>query len=213
MASSKIMLALMGTMYATPAAPSGMSSVRAASGPYAAELSASRPKIGIPARGPICSARSSLVASGLPNSRFKNFVEAAMKDDPAGNVRTWEAPPMPVSHANSGTGWEWPSTDAAAPPCSLPLMSRQLAAISRLRRLLRACVEYDLPIAIGLLAPHGDVAAAGDHGIAVLIFSAPFVMAPGVSHIAGRSHHRVGRRPCKLVILGRRSEEHTSELQ
>ena len=45
------MLALTGTMYATPAAPSGIKSVSAASGPYAAELSASRPKIGIPATG------------------------------------------------------------------------------------------------------------------------------------------------------------------
>src|SRR5579864_227860 len=62
------MLALTGTMYATPATPSGISSVKAASGPYAAELSASRPKMGIPAEASICSARSSDVANGLPNS-------------------------------------------------------------------------------------------------------------------------------------------------
>ena len=61
------MLTLMGQMYAIPAAPSGISSVSAASGPYAAELSASRPKMGMPAEAPIRSARSSLVASGFPN--------------------------------------------------------------------------------------------------------------------------------------------------
>src|ERR1017187_1410844 len=60
------MLKLTGTIYATPAAPSGISRVSAASGPYAAELSASSPKIGIPADAPICSARSSEVARGLP---------------------------------------------------------------------------------------------------------------------------------------------------
>src|ERR1039458_8917965 len=38
--------------------PSGMRSVRAASGPYAAELSASSPKIGMPLAGPILSAFS-----------------------------------------------------------------------------------------------------------------------------------------------------------
>ena len=43
--------ALIGTMMCTPSSPSGINSVSAASGPYAAELSASRPKIGIPAEG------------------------------------------------------------------------------------------------------------------------------------------------------------------
>ena len=51
-----------------PAAPSGISSVRAASGPYAAELSASRPKMGIPAEVPTCSARSSRVESRFPST-------------------------------------------------------------------------------------------------------------------------------------------------
>src|SRR6516225_1030641 len=77
------MAALTGTMYFTPTRPSGSSSVSAASGPYAAELSASRPKIGMPAIGPICSARSSLVASGRPNSslkiRLKNSIEAVVR--------------------------------------------------------------------------------------------------------------------------------------
>ena len=65
------MAALTGTMYCTPSRPSGISSVSAASGPYAAELRASSPKTGIPASGPMCSARSSLVASGRPNNRLK----------------------------------------------------------------------------------------------------------------------------------------------
>src|ERR1700746_8423 len=52
--------------YSTPATPSGISSVIAASGPYAALVSPSNPKIGIPAATPICSARSSLVAKGFP---------------------------------------------------------------------------------------------------------------------------------------------------
>src|SRR5580704_5195541 len=52
-----------------PPMPRGMRRVRAASGPYAAELSASRPKMGMPAAGPMCSARSSDVARGRPNSR------------------------------------------------------------------------------------------------------------------------------------------------
>ncbi len=47
------MAAVVGTMYATPSAPSGINMVSAASGPYAAELSASRPKMGIPAAGPM----------------------------------------------------------------------------------------------------------------------------------------------------------------
>src|SRR5579863_5698293 len=47
---------------------SGISSVSAASGPYAAELSASRPKIGMPFSGPMRSAFSSSVASARPNS-------------------------------------------------------------------------------------------------------------------------------------------------
>jgi hypothetical protein len=76
MASSATMAALMGTMSCTPSRPSGMSSVSAASGPYAAELSASRPKIGMPAMGPMCSARSSLVASGRPKQQQEVIAEA-----------------------------------------------------------------------------------------------------------------------------------------
>src|SRR5579863_1689206 len=66
MISSTMMLALMGTMWLMPAAPSGINKVSAASGPYAAELSASKPKIGIPALTPISSALASSEASGRP---------------------------------------------------------------------------------------------------------------------------------------------------
>jgi hypothetical protein len=45
-----------------------------------AKLSASRPKMGIPAIGPMCPARSSLVASGRPNSRFNMFTDKAKSD-------------------------------------------------------------------------------------------------------------------------------------
>src|SRR5271163_5186165 len=54
-----------------PSAPSGISSVSAASGPYAAELRASRPKMGMPAAGPMHSPPSSAFASGLPISRSR----------------------------------------------------------------------------------------------------------------------------------------------
>src|SRR5437870_9353961 len=54
-----------------PAAPRGMSSVRAASGPYPAELSASKPKIGIPAETPTCSARASSDARGRPSRKSR----------------------------------------------------------------------------------------------------------------------------------------------
>src|ERR1700733_2511659 len=66
-------------MKCAPASPSGISSVIAASGPYAALVSASRPKIGIPAATPMCSARSSLVAKGFPiiesvnDIRFRSY--------------------------------------------------------------------------------------------------------------------------------------------
>src|SRR6266481_1858057 len=66
MVSSTMMLTLMGTMYAMPASPRGTRIVRAASGPYAAELSASRPKMGIPLATPTLSPRSSKFASGRP---------------------------------------------------------------------------------------------------------------------------------------------------
>src|SRR5271165_170805 len=57
-----------------PAAPSGISNVSAASGPYAAELSASSPKIGMPAAAPIFSARSSLDAMGRPKTISKRGI-------------------------------------------------------------------------------------------------------------------------------------------
>src|ERR1700679_1690891 len=62
-----------------PARPSGMRSVSAASGPYAAELSASRPKTGMPAIGPMCSARSSEVASGLPIRKLSSNMLRPLK--------------------------------------------------------------------------------------------------------------------------------------
>src|SRR5579863_787225 len=64
-----MMLSVMGTMRPTPAAPSAISSARAASGPYAAELSASSPNTGMPAAGPSLSPLSSDVLSGRPNKR------------------------------------------------------------------------------------------------------------------------------------------------
>ena len=72
--SSVMMAALIGTIYGTPRSPSGISRLRAASGPYAAELSPSRPKIGMPCIGPICSARSSLVLMGLPTMTSSMFM-------------------------------------------------------------------------------------------------------------------------------------------
>src|SRR4029077_21086674 len=81
-----MMLALMGTMWATPASPSGISRVSAASGPYAAELRASSPKMGIPADTPTCSPRSSEVARGLP-SRISRMDMRAMRLGTGGVVR------------------------------------------------------------------------------------------------------------------------------
>src|SRR5579864_924532 len=51
-----------------------MRRLRAASGPYAAELKASRPKMGMPWAGAIFSARSSLVRRGLPTRRSIIFM-------------------------------------------------------------------------------------------------------------------------------------------
>ena len=48
-------VSVIGSKYTMPNEPSASSIVRAASGPYADELSASRPKTGIPAAGPTCS--------------------------------------------------------------------------------------------------------------------------------------------------------------
>src|SRR5271165_3149728 len=52
--------------------PSGISNVSAASGPYAAELSASKPKIGIPFSGPIRSAFSSFGSQRPPKQQAHN---------------------------------------------------------------------------------------------------------------------------------------------
>src|SRR5580692_4267573 len=74
MISKVMMAALIGTMYCTPKSPSGISRLSAASGPYAAELSPSNPKMGMPWMGPICSARSSEVLIGLPTSKSRIFM-------------------------------------------------------------------------------------------------------------------------------------------
>src|SRR6476646_7988590 len=51
--------------------------VSAASGPYAAELSASRPKTGTPVIGLRRTCCSSLVGSGLPSSALRSFMTSA----------------------------------------------------------------------------------------------------------------------------------------
>src|SRR5260370_27585409 len=55
--------------YAMPDAPRAISGVNAAWGPYAAELSASRPKPGIPLAVPSLSVRSSEERSGRPKRK------------------------------------------------------------------------------------------------------------------------------------------------
>ena len=92
------MAKLTGTMYFTPSRPSGISSVSAASGPYAAELNASSPKTGMPASGPMHSARSAVVGRGRPNSKLRKRVYTPMGTEPAAVDLLWGVPPMPVSH-------------------------------------------------------------------------------------------------------------------
>src|SRR5580704_13732090 len=74
MVSRIMMAAVVGTIYATPSAPSAINIVSAASGPYAAELSASSPKMGMPAAGPMRSPVSSQFASGLPSNRSRKDI-------------------------------------------------------------------------------------------------------------------------------------------
>src|ERR1700730_1249840 len=77
-----------------------MSRVSAASGPYAAELSASRPKTGIPSATPICSARSSVLARGLPTSRSRIFMRRADSQFcPAFHLQRYEHQSQPVAIA------------------------------------------------------------------------------------------------------------------
>src|ERR1700680_3596545 len=80
MANRTMMLALIGTIYAIPAAPRGIRSVSAASGPYAAELRASSPKIETPATTPICSARSIGGWTGWPNRKSRIVIECFPND-------------------------------------------------------------------------------------------------------------------------------------
>src|SRR5581483_1479832 len=59
--------AVTGSTYCAESKPRGRSKVSAASGAYAAEPSASRPKIGMPDPTPTRCAWSSSLARGLPN--------------------------------------------------------------------------------------------------------------------------------------------------
>src|SRR6266849_5653307 len=72
---------VIGRMNVSPAAPSGSSTVSAASGPYAAELSASSPKVGTPAAEPMRCSPASLEASGRPTI-------ISISDIPAGSRGT-----------------------------------------------------------------------------------------------------------------------------
>src|SRR5262245_328511 len=78
--SSRMMIVvLIGMSDASPAAPSGISTVIAASGPYAAELSASSPSIGIPTTGPTRCSPSSWEASGLPKSTSRMDIRSGRR--------------------------------------------------------------------------------------------------------------------------------------
>src|SRR6267143_3502299 len=80
MTSSTIIAAVIGRMRFSPAAPSGIKTVSAASGPYDAELSASRPKIGIARAGPTLSWNSSLFASGRPRIKSRSAIQWTFTD-------------------------------------------------------------------------------------------------------------------------------------
>src|ERR1700734_2623202 len=125
MISRITMAVLTGTMYFTPISPRGISSVSAASGPYAAELSASNPKTGIPAMGPMHSARSSLVASGRPKSSVDIRVEKAIQKCPAAEDSVRGKPSMPVSHAAAlRLGREFARACACVNPWLIDTLSR-----------------------------------------------------------------------------------------
>ena len=72
MIKSVMMAALIGATCRTPKSSSGMSKKSAASGPYAAELSPSKPKMGIRARGRFV--RSAFVG------RFDGFANEQVED-------------------------------------------------------------------------------------------------------------------------------------
>src|SRR6266702_159607 len=95
--------------YSVPAIPSGISSVIAASGPYAALVSPSSPKIGIPAATPMCSALSSLVASGRPKS------ESAI--DMSSLILNRQSSPIPSSAQNFTATYNR-RTQRSTPPAS-----------------------------------------------------------------------------------------------
>ena len=73
----------MGPIYAGAATPSGKSTVNAASGPYAADASASKPKIGMPGKGLIFSCCSSSVRIRFPKQiSFMPTNSPSMEDMP-----------------------------------------------------------------------------------------------------------------------------------
>ena len=83
------------------------------------------------------------------------------------------------------------------------MLSRwQLAAIAGGYRLVGAGVEDYLPLAARLFAPDGHVAAGGGDGIAVGVLAMTLEVAPGVAHVAGGAHERIGRGPGELIDLG-----------
>ena len=60
----------------------------------------------------------------------------------------------------------------------------QLAAIARGGWLVGARIQDNLPIAVGLFAPDGDVTSSGCHRIAIRIFAMTFKVPPGVADIS-----------------------------
>src|SRR5690242_14769306 len=84
-----------------PALPKTKSSASAASGPYAAELSASSPNTGTPARGPSRSPRSSESLSGRPKSKLP--IDIAMRL-PAKSYNGGQARANVQSTLNSNAG-------------------------------------------------------------------------------------------------------------
>src|SRR5260370_38534708 len=78
----------------------------------------------------------------------------------------------------------------------------QLAAIATFGRLVGAGVENHFPGAVRLLSPDSHIAAGCGYGIPIGILAVSLEVPPGVAHVSGRSHHRIGWGPGKLVGLG-----------
>ena len=75
----------------------------------------------------------------------------------------------------------------------------EFAAVACAGGLVGSGVEYDLPGAVGLLAPDGDVAAGGGDGVAVGVFAVALEVSPGVADVAGGSENGFGGGPGELV--------------